>query len=130
MYLKIKYRFEALCFLFFATVFILSFIIKDENLIFKLQGSVGLIIVFFSVASFKDKIHPKTQNICHYILGLIFIGILAYSFFVYYSEEGRTKLLLYFSITGAVIWCFRIIEFTLCLDPYMDFLESEREAII
>lgn len=130
MYHKIKYVFEAIYFLFFSTVFIFSFIDSSQSLIFKMQGIVGLIIVVFSIASLKDKIHPKIQNICHYVLGMMFMGILAYSFLTYYREKEGEKLLLYFSVVGAVIGFLRMIEFTLCFDPYMEYMELQNEQNI
>ena len=129
LYKNIKYTFESFCFLFYITVFGFSFIQKDESLCFKLQGIFGLVIVIFSIASKKDKVSPLTQNTLQFILGIIFFGVLAYSFFVSVEKKG---LLFYFSIASAFIGTLRFFEFVFCVEPYLRYLsiEGQEENVV
>jgi hypothetical protein len=130
LYGKLKYTFEAACFLFFAIVFVFSFIKTEENVCFKLLSISGLIIVSFSIASIKDNINVSTQNKVQFILGLLFLSVLAYSFFLYFINKDTSKILLYFSIASVFIGVLRLVEFMFCIRPYIDYLSLQREQLV
>jgi len=130
LYGKIKYTFEALVFLFYGVVFVFSFLNtfnEKESICLKFQGIFGLLIVSFSVASIKDRISPDTQNIVQFILGIIFLGILTYSFFVCLFQT-KLDLLFYFSIVGVFIGIGRLLEFVFCTRPYLDYVSLQEEG--
>jgi hypothetical protein len=111
-------------------VFVFSFIKTEENVCFKLLSISGLIIVSFSIASIKDNINVSTQNKVQFILGLLFLSVLAYSFFLYFINKDTSKILLYFSIASVFIGVLRLVEFMFCIRPYIDYLSLQREQLV
>lgn len=122
MFGKLKYAFEAVCFVFFSIVFIFSFLDTEDSFIFKIQGVLGIFTVVFSIASLRDKIQPKIQNIVQYLIGVISIIFLSYSLYTYFKCERNCVLLLVFTLVAICIGFLRFVEFVFCVQQHLDYM--------
>lgn len=126
LYIKLKIGFECLCTLFYLSVFMFVVFMKPCN------GEISLVLVFesiicvltsaFSITSIKDKVALKNQNAVHMVLGIVFILVLSYGF--YLLQSSNCIVLWAFSVCFLVLGCLRFCDLIFCMRTYFDYYDD------
>jgi len=117
---QIKYMFESICFVFFAFMFVYSFVEKKdwscENLTLKFASAIGIVTCIYSIAAFRSRFDMTKQNIVQYVLGVFNLSSLGFlGYFTVYNENERFWL-----FTCLVFFIARLCDLYFFTNFYVD----------
>ena len=126
LYIKLKIGFECVCTLFYLSVFMFVVFMKPCS------GEISLVLVFesiiciltsaFSITSIKDKISLKNQNAVHTVLGIVFIFLLSYGF--YLLQNDNCLIMWVLSVCFLGLGCLRFCDLIFCMRSYFEYYDD------
>ena len=132
VYIKLKLLFEGICSIFYLGVLMLVIFsrpcTKEMSTVLLVESILGLATSAFSVACIKDGLPLNRQTIVHTVLGVLFIPLLSYGFYLLQTMNCVYMWIFSFCFLG--FGCIRFCDLIFCVDKHVDYVEISGDNLV
>ena len=132
VYIKLKLLFEGICSIFYLGVLMLVIVsrpcTKEMSTVLLVESILGLATSAFSVACIKDGLPLNRQTIVHTVLGVLFIPLLSYGFYLLQTMNCVYMWIFSFCFLG--FGCIRFCDLIFCVKRHVDYVEISGDNLV